>query len=76
MCLAQGNNAKTLVRLEHVAPLSRVKHSTTGPLGSLFFVYLSYDVESESEITLCIIIDKPLVIYRFSGTCNVMKRCP
>ena len=31
---------------------------------------LSYDVESGSVITPCIIIDKPLVVYRFSG--NVM----
>ena len=31
---------------------------------------LSHDVASESEITLCNKIDKPLVVYRFSG--NVM----
>ena len=31
---------------------------------------LLYDVASESEIRLCIKIDKPLVVYRFSG--NVM----
>ena len=31
---------------------------------------LSYDVASGSEITPCKIIDKPLVVYRFSG--NVM----
>ena len=31
---------------------------------------------SGSEKTPCIIIDKPLVVYRFSGTCNVMKLCP
>ena len=30
----------------------------------------SYDVASGSEITPCIKIDKPLVVYRFSG--NVM----
>ena len=29
MCLAQGHNAVTLVRLEPVAPRSLVKHSTT-----------------------------------------------
>ena len=34
MCLAQGHNAVTSVRLEPVAPRSRVKHSTTKPLGS------------------------------------------
>ena len=32
---------------------------------------LSYDVASGSEIKPCIKIDKPLVVYRFSG--NVMK---
>ena len=31
---------------------------------------LSYDVASESEITPCNKIDKPLVVYRFTG--NVM----
>ena len=35
MCLAQGHNAVTPVRLESAAPLSRVKHSTTEPLRSL-----------------------------------------
>ena len=34
-CLAQGNNAVTPVRLEPVAPRSRVKHSTTETLCSL-----------------------------------------
>ena len=33
-------------------------------------VYLSYDVASGSEITPCNKIDKPLVVYRFTG--NVM----
>ena len=32
---------------------------------------LSYDVASGSEITPCIKIDKPLVIYRFLGLNNV-----
>ena len=35
MCLAQGHNTETLVRLEPAAPQSRVKHSTTEPLCSL-----------------------------------------
>ena len=35
MCLAQGHNTVTLVRLEPAAPRSRVKHSTTEPLRSL-----------------------------------------
>ena len=35
MCLAQGHNTVTPVRLEPAAPRSRVKHSTTEPLRSL-----------------------------------------
>ena len=34
------------------------------------YMSLSYDVTSESEITPCNNIDKPLVVYRFTG--NVM----
>ena len=32
-----------------------------------FFEVLSYDVASESEITPCNKIDKPLVVYKFTG---------
>ena len=35
MCLAQGNNTETPVRLEPAAPRSGVKHSTTEPLRSV-----------------------------------------
>ena len=35
MCLAQGHNTVTPVRLEPSAPRSSVKHSTTEPLCSL-----------------------------------------
>ena len=35
-----------------------------------FIFCLSYDVASESEIKTCNKIDKPLVVYRFTG--NVM----
>ena len=35
MCLAQGHNAVTLVRLEPADLRYRVKHSTTEPLRSL-----------------------------------------
>ena len=38
MCLAQGHNAVTPVRLEPAASRSRVKHSTTEPLRSLNYV--------------------------------------
>ena len=34
MCLAQGHNAVTPVRLKPAAPRSPVKHSTTEPLRS------------------------------------------
>ena len=34
------------------------------------YLELSYDI-SGSELKPCIIVDKPLVVYRFSG--NVMK---
>ena len=34
MCLAQGHNAVTRGRLEPLASRSRLKHSTTEPLGS------------------------------------------
>ena len=36
ICLAQGHNTVAPVRLEPVAPQSRVKHPTTEPLRSLF----------------------------------------
>ena len=39
MCLAQGHKAVTPVRLEHAAPLSRVKNSTTEPLRSPAFYF-------------------------------------
>ena len=40
MCLAQGHNAMMLVRLEPAAPQSRVKHSTTEPLRSLYIRFI------------------------------------
>ena len=42
MCLAQGHNASTPVRLELTAPRSRVKHSTTEPLRSLCLCFKGY----------------------------------
>ena len=36
----------------------------------LFLNHLSYEVASGSEVTPCNKIDKPLVVYRFTG--NVM----
>ena len=40
MCLAQRHNVVTPVRLEHEAPRSRVKHSTTEPLRSYYLPLL------------------------------------
>ena len=37
MCLAQGHNTVMPVRIKPAAPRSRVKHSTTEPLCSLFY---------------------------------------
>ena len=44
MCLAQGHNTVTPVRLEPAATWSRVKHPTTEPLRSL------HDVETYSTV--------------------------
>ena len=41
MCLAQGHNAVTPMRLEPLAPRSRVKHSTTEPLRPITEISLS-----------------------------------
>ena len=41
--LAQGHNAVTPVRLEPVAPPSRVKHSTTEPLHPWYTRHLTGD---------------------------------
>ena len=35
------------------------------------YIHLSYDIASGSEITPCIKVHKPLVVYRFLG--NIMK---
>ena len=50
MCLAQGYNAVTLVRLEPVALRSRVKHSTTEPLRSLQSKVYVLDMKSTSTV--------------------------
>ena len=41
MCLAQEHNAVKPVRLEPVASLSQVQHSTTEPLLSLIYFVIS-----------------------------------
>ena len=42
-------------------------HSDSFNSAEQFSIHISYDVASGSEITPCNIIDKPLVVYRFSG---------
>ena len=49
MCLAQGHNAVTPVRLEPAAPQSRVKHSTTKPLRSLKNLNVDEDIGDRQE---------------------------
>ena len=55
MCLAQGHNAVTPVRLEPAASRSRVKYSTTEPLRSNIIIgkksvgYNSYEINYKSE---------------------------
>ena len=49
----------------------RIKRSVTSAREVIMQLLLSYDVASGSEITPCNKIDKPLVVYRFTG--NVMK---
>ena len=55
MCLAQGHNAVTPVRLKPPASRSQVKHSTTEPLRSLYF--LNYGREKIKKIVGCKTID-------------------
>ena len=59
MCLAQGPNTVTPMRLEPTAPHSRVKHSTTEPLHSLNLQYS--DMYFNTDVTIlqieeCILI--------------------
>ena len=51
MCLAQGHNIVTPVRLKPATPLSQVKHSTTEALRSLYLIYIFiyYDTDSLSN---------------------------
>ena len=52
MCLAQGHNAVTLVRLKPATPRSRVKHSTTEPLHSLLLLVLIGSIKLLSISTI------------------------
>ena len=61
MCLAQGHNTVTLVRLEPTALGSRGKHSTTEPLRSL-----SADVKE----TTFVFIDRKMLRHHTSIHCS------
>ena len=54
--------------LEMLKP--NVYHIRERSIGGQKKIHLTYDVGSGSEITQCNKIDKPLVVYKFSG--NVM----
>ena len=75
MCLAQGHNSVTQMRLEPAALRSRVKHSTTGPLRS---TTTTAAIATTTTATTTIIIksrndvvDKPL-----AGTLGSKVRSP
>ena len=62
MCLAQGHKAVTPLRLKPTAPRSRVKHSTTEPLRSLF-ILIDYPIHIDT-------ISMRLSILYFEGSQN------
>ena len=57
MCLAQGQNTVTPLRLEHATPRSQDKHSTTEPLRSVYITsglsILTHGVLSLPDAMLC-----------------------
>ena len=60
-----------MIKMYHYFKMSKVLLlSIFLTIDSLDNIFLSYDVASESEITPCNKIDKPLVVYRCTG--NVM----
>ena len=61
---------KEAVKLPCSLHFSHVSTVMSGYLLSTVYTILSYDVVPESEITPCNKIDKPPVVYRFTG--NVM----
>ena len=68
MCLAQGHNAVTPVRLEPTALWSRVKHSTTEPLRSHFRTVTRYNIPVEKQTSLGTSLLKQLVKVNFDVT--------
>ena len=52
MCLAEGQNTVTPVRLKPAAPSSRVKHSTTEPVRSLTYCCFSISTDIFKTINL------------------------
>ena len=69
MCLAQGHNAVTPVRLEPAAPRSRVKLSTTEPLRSLLYnlneneTYYPKTLKCEMDFARLTRVENPLGTY-------------
>ena len=59
MCLAQGHNAVTPVRLEHTALWPGVKHFTTEPLHSPMgmFVNVAYSILNELAFAIELYLD-------------------
>ena len=63
------SSESTLVKMPHCWISCVMAQLCFNPCHAEYF-YLSYDIASGSEITPCNKIDKPLVVYRFTG--NVM----
>ena len=56
MCLAQGYNTVTLVRLKPATSQSQVKHSTTEPLRSQLLLYISQTFAKLLHLTLRLLL--------------------
>ena len=77
LCLLLEYSMTAELLTEHHLEFLSIKGGCPGSLESTLVKmphcwksHISYDVASESEITPCNKIDKPLVVYRFTG--NVM----
>ena len=62
-------NNKVYTLLQSGSKVIKLPCTIFDAIGNLQFsvAYLSYDVASGSEITPCNKIDKPIVVYRFTG---------
>ena len=81
MCLAQGHNAMTTMRLESAALRSRVKHSTTEPLPSLAYHQFSandfsmslIEHKTYSSIERRFSVHSPILFFCYGLTCSKYK---